>query len=150
SVIRIAEEKAAAQEDSAKHRTTIGEYQALLEKQREQNERQDVAIRQLQAAVDALRSENADCREDYAEVRTSYQFLYELTRHLHLIVAKTGLPGAGPLPPMPELKDRPRRAGMEFIIHQAQQTASLVQEADKTIKLPDLVQAQPPDKGPLS
>lgn len=139
SEIRINERRA----EVIEYQSTIKEWKEIANQLREQNERRDLVIKQLQGAVAVLQAENSNCREDYAEVKTVAKFLYDHMSRLHAIVVGQGGSDPGPLPEMPKLHDRQERtaANTEFMVRQAEQSANLVKEADGAIHKPHGEQA---------
>ena len=111
----------------------IGEWRELLKQREEHAERLEAVIRQDQQAIEALQRENADCREEAAEMRSSQYFLYELLKRHHALLVSLGH-DLGDLPALPSL--RPRGHEADFLARQAAASAQLSQEAGQKLSPP--------------
>lgn len=112
---------------AAKHsirKDSLAEWQRIAETWKEQNERRDLVIDQLQEVSQSLAVENA-------ENRTAVHFLYEHLKRVYNIALRLGATDLGEMPELPEMHETEKRS--TFLLTQARQSIQLIKEADKTI-----------------
>jgi hypothetical protein len=105
-----------------------------------QNERQQAVIEQHGRAVEAFSRENAEYREEAAELRQCVHFLYDHIKRAFATLKHDCGQDPGELPELPAARPRPAPGGVEFLGKQAAQSAQLLREAATSI--------QPPGGGP--
>lgn len=121
----------------ARRADALKEWQGLVVAQGERNA---ATISELQTAVNSLRAENINCREESAELRTALYYFHNLLERNCRLLRDRGY-DPGEVPPMPPDHGRAaRHDDAEVLARQATQTAildaHLTQEASKVIAQP--------------
>lgn len=120
----------------------IDEWRELLAQREEHAERLESVIRQDQEAIKALQADNADCREESAELRSSQHFLYDLVKRCFSSLKAAGH-DPGELPDLPAMRPHRSRES-DFLVRQAAASAQLSREAGDSLSQP----SQPPPPTP--
>jgi hypothetical protein len=108
-------------------------YRDSLRKTEQQCERQASVIEQYQAAFRAYQEADSDKREEIAELRGIVYFLHDHLKRCYLELRECGR-DMGELPELPPPRERTRAKEADFLVRQANQSASLTKEAGEVLK----------------
>ena len=113
---------------------SLEEWQRIANRLEEQNDRAQQVIGQHQEAIQAISEEHAECREENVELRQAVTFIYNTFRYLHTQAVKSGAFDPGPLPEMPKLRDPRPESRTAYLVRQAAQSTTLLQQTNKAMK----------------
>lgn len=109
---------------SSQRKTTLGEYQEIVERLQKQVDRQAAQIDEQQRAVNRLVGLHADCRAESRELYGTMSLLHQMLRRQVTAMKAAGIP----CEEVPDLPPRPERHGeaeVEFIKRTTEQNTAI-------------------------
>lgn len=106
-------------------------------------ERRDAVLEQHGRAVELFSRQNADCREEAAELRQAVHFLHGSLERAYAQLRKLGH-DPGDLPELPPPRQRQPGPDPEFVARQAQHSAGLLKQASGAFAAPPPPGTPPP------
>lgn len=91
------------------------------------------AIKQDHAVMQALYDDSVHCQKDYAELKQGFLTLYGAHQTMHRRAVESKAFDPGPMPALPEFREREPSQDIGFLMKQAAQSAELLRASGRVV-----------------